>query len=312
MTVERIPIENREQWLDMRRECVTASDVASVCGVGRRTPLAIFADKKRLIPAVEDNAPMRRGRWMESAVFEALKESFPKWKIERGKIFMIDRAARLGATPDGVALPNDNRGLGIVQAKVVSRPIFRRDWVGDEYATNDEHAPATVPLDYQLQTLTETMLAGFTWGCVAALVLDTYTAFLRVLDVPRHLPAEDMIRAKTLAFWADVEANRFPDVVPRKDGDTLAAIYPDDDGPDVDLTGDNRALELVTIREEMKRVAKVAAEDADAAETELKAKLGAARYGRLADGRRISWALTHRDGHYVDDSDYRQFRILKR
>jgi hypothetical protein len=45
--------------------------------------------------------------------------------------------------------------------------------------------------------------------------------------------------------------------------------------------------------------------------TELQAKLGEHTYGRLADGRRLSWRHQHRKAHPIAASDFRVLRISK-
>ena len=60
--VERHPVTNRESWLRMRAADVTASDVASICGVGYRGALEVWAEKKGLIQPKGDSPILQRGR----------------------------------------------------------------------------------------------------------------------------------------------------------------------------------------------------------------------------------------------------------
>jgi predicted phage-related endonuclease len=88
-------------------------------------------------------------------------------------------------------------------------------------------------------------------------------------------------------------------------------LYPHDDGTEIDLSGDNRAIvavdELVETQAALSRLEK----DEKALKTELTAKLGTATYGRLADGRRLSWKQQDRKAYSVKASTYRVFRVLK-
>ena len=73
MPIERVEIQDRDQWLAMRRDNVNASEVPIVCGEGAYGSLAeLFAEKKGLRPPLVDSGVLRRGRWQEAAVFEAL------------------------------------------------------------------------------------------------------------------------------------------------------------------------------------------------------------------------------------------------
>jgi hypothetical protein len=90
----------------------------------------------------------------------------------------------------------------------------------------------------------------------------------------------------------------------------VRALYRQDNGAEIDLSGDNRALaavdELIETQAACKRMQKAER----ALKTELCAKLGNASAGRLADGRRLSWRMQHRKAYSVAASDYRVFRIL--
>ena len=110
-----------------------------------------------------DNDALRRGRWGEAAVLEMLADERPTWKVRRAKVYLRDRAIRLGATPDAEAVDPEREGLGIVQTKIIAESVYEREWT--------DGAP---PLGIQLQTLTEMMLAGAAWGAIAALVVERY------------------------------------------------------------------------------------------------------------------------------------------
>src|SRR5690348_5406223 len=261
-TIERHPVTTREAWLEMRKRDVTASDVASIAGVGYKSALAVWGEKKGLIAPTADNAILRRGRWFEPAIWMALKERFPTWELRPAKIYLRSPSLRLGATPDAVAIDPDRDGIVLIQGKVVSKPIFDRDWAAD-----NAHG-AEVPLGYQLQTLTETMLAEKAYGqkvhpILAALVVDTFSAELYPIPVQRHPDAEQKILATVGKFWADFDAGRQPLVDPTQDHDTIKALYPIDNGTTIDLTADNsmpilmdrRALlsEEIKVRETQKK-----------------------------------------------------------
>ncbi len=305
MTVQHIPITDREEWLAMRRQDITASDVPAVCGVDpRRTVLQVYAEKLGLVSPQADSQIMRRGRWLESAFVDALADIKPQWETRRAKVYLRDETIRLGATPDMVAVDPERDGVGIVQCKVVSRPVFVRDW------RDGDDGPITVPLGYQLQTLTEAMLAGATWAVVAALVIDTFTADLVVSPVELHVGAWDRVRATVARFWTDVELGRQPQVDFERDGEIVRELYRHDDGTEIDLSGDNRVSHLVEELERAKAQAKELAAHREAIETEIKAKLGTHSYGRLADGRYLSWREQHRKGYEVKPSSARVLKIV--
>jgi hypothetical protein len=314
MQIERIPISSRDQWLALRLHDITASDVPAVCGEGMFGSAGkVWALKKGLIPPTEETDAMRRGRWGEAAVVEALADEHSDWEIRRAKIYLRDPAARLGATPDCAAIDPARPGLGIIQCKVVSRNAFEAHWLEDENDDpHDIHAPAKPPLGYQLQTLTEAMLANADWADVAALVVDQWRWTLRLFPVARHVGAETMIRDRVAAFWRDyLDPSVLPPIDPARDEELVKKLYPRDDGTTIDLTGDNMAPGLVDQLAVVKETIKVAEKSKKQIETEIKGKLGAHTFGQLADGRIISWKLQQRAGFTVDPTEYRVLRVGK-
>jgi hypothetical protein len=314
MPVERIPITDRAAWLAMRAQDITASDVPAVCGEGVYGSAArVWAEKRGLIAATELTEAMKRGLWGEAAVFEALAWEYPDWEIRRAKVYLRDPAARLGATPDGVASAPDKTGIGIIQTKVVSRNAFAAHWL--ETADDNPHdlwAPARPPLGFELQTLTEAMLAEADWAAIAALITDQWRWTLRLFDVARHPRAEAAIRATVAAFWKDyLDPGIAPPLDPARDADLVRQLYPRDDGSEIDLSGDNYVSELV----EQWGVVKTGLKQLDGRkrqiETELKDKLAEHAYGRLADGQRLSWKLQERDGYQVAPTSFRVLKLLK-
>jgi predicted phage-related endonuclease len=310
MPIERHNIESREQWLAMRVNNVNASEVAIVCGEGAYASLAeLYAEKKGLRPPRDDSAIMRRGRWGEAAVFEALADERPEWEVVRGKVYLCDPALRLGATPDGFALAPDRDGPGIVQAKVISRTVFRQRWLTDP---DDFDGDASVPGYYVLQTLTEAMLSQAAWAVVAVLVVSEFDMQLRLFDIPRDLVIEGEIVKNVGAFWRDYfDPGIMPEFDPQMDEALIRALYPRDAGTTIDLTQDNRALVAVEEFVESQAALKRLGDNVKAIKTELAGKLGENTFGLLADGRCLSFKLQHRKGYTVEPSGSRVLRILK-
>ena len=249
-TIERIPVTDREQWLALRKNDITASDVAAVCGEGMYGSAAkVWAEKRGVIQPAELNEAMKRGHWGEAAVFEALQWERPTWELRRAKIYMRDPDARLGATPDGAAIIPGRDGVCIIQAKVVALPVFKRDWLLIE-GDNPETGEAEPPIGYQLQTTTENMLAEATVGILAVLIVDTFKWTLRTFEIERHAGAEAMIRKKVKAFWTNyLDTGIQPPLEAERDAELVKRLYPKDDGTTIDLSGNNRILELLDRRD---------------------------------------------------------------
>lgn len=312
MAVERIPIESRGAWLAMRGININASEVAAVCGESPYGTLAaLYAEKKGTRPPQIDTGVLRRGRWGEAVVFEALVEELPDWEIARARIYLRDQERRLGATPDGFALRPGRPDRGIVQCKTVARSVFRRQWLS-EADTPIEFGDAAVPAHYRLQVLTEMMLEDCAWAILAAVVFSEFDLTLRLFEIQRDAVIEQRIVDHVAAFWRDhFDRNVPPPFDPVKDEELVKRLYPMAGGTVIDLAGDNRATALVDEFLAAQADRKRATEIESAAKTELQAKLGENTYGRLADGRCIQWKNEPRKAHEVPATNPRVLRIRK-
>lgn len=308
---ERVNITSTDEWLAERLHWINASEVPIVCGESFYGSAAeLYAEKKGMRPPLIDNAIFRRGRWGEAAVFQALSEERPEWNIQRARVHVRDIERRIACTPDGFALAPDRDGVGIVQAKVISQSVFRLKWLNasdDDESSNDD---ATPPAAYRLQTLTEMMLNDCAWGVLAVLINGEFNWTLRLFDVQRNDVIEDRIYDRCAAFWRDhLDPGIMPPFEPQRDAALLRVLYPKDDGTEIDLTTDNRALMLVDEWTEVGAARKRLKKSEDALKTELQGKIGEHTYARLADGRRLSWKHQHRKAHAVAASDFRVLRI---
>lgn len=310
MAVERIAIKDRDSWLAMRRANINASEVATVCGEGAYGSLAeLYAEKKGLRPPLVDSGVLRRGRWSEAAVFEALADERPEWQIVRAKIYLRDTELRLGATPDGFALAPDRDGRGVIQAKTVARSVFRRRWLEDP---ETELGDARAPSYYVLQNLTEMMLSGCSWGVLAVLVMSEFDSQLRLFDIERNPEAEGRIEGKVADFWVRwFDPGIMPPFDPQRDELLIKTLYPQDDGTEIDLTRDNRAAQLAEDLIETIKAKKRLAETETTIKAELQGKLGAHTFGQLAGGLRVSWKTQHRRAYSVPANSFRTLKVMQ-
>ena len=310
--IERHQIVDRDAWLALRRENINASETAIVCGAGGYGSRAeLYAEKKGLRPPLADTGTLKRGRWGEAAVFEALADERPEWDVRRAKVYLRDPVLRIGATPDGFAIAPGRDGFGVVQTKMVSRSVFRAKWLVDP-AASVAYGEARPPLFYQLQTLTEEFLSDCGWGVLAVVINGEYDWDFRLFDVPRHPEAEARILEGVAAFWRDwLDPGVMPPFEPQRDQALVKILYPADDGTEIDLSQDNRATQLADDLVEKRAGSRRLEGEIDLIETELKGKLGPHTYGLLGDGRRIVGKTQHRKAYSVPASDYRTLRIAK-
>lgn len=316
MAVESLLITDRALWLKWRHKTIGASEVPIVCGATTyKTPLRLWAEKTGAVEVGEQTAIMKRGLLLESAVLAYVQDEHPDWVITRPNVWVHDPETKLSCTPDAVAEipdhdPDDVRTMvkeAVIQCKVIARPIFDRDWA--EKGPDGEDVP---PPMYTLQTLTEVMLWGADVGYLAVLVIDTFSAELRMFDVPRHPGAEFRILKCVRDFWDDVEAGREPKADYAKDLGLLEQLYPPDMGHDVlDLSSDNRMAELLADRAELKEQIRLNTKDVEIIDAEIVDKLRGAVSAFTGDYK-ITRKLTHRSEYIVPAKNYPVLRITEK
>ena len=305
--IERIDITSRDQWLALRGQDVTASVAGALAGVHPYvTPYSLYLLKSGLVSEdPEETAPMRRGKLLEPVAVELLRELRPKWKIGTYPVghYLRDADTRIGATPDVNVVDEDGRP-GIVQVKSIEASIFRRDWTREDRSIEP-------PLWIAVQSIIEAKLSGAEFACVAAMVV-SFGIDLHIIEIPIHEGVYKRIEAEVDGFWKRIADKNPPPPNYAADGEVIARLYPGDNGSTIDLSGDNEIPEIVEQLENaraLKKSAEISEFDAKAA---ILHKMGEARFALLADGRRISYGLTSRKGYYVEPTEYRMCKVLKK
>ena len=306
MTIERIKIENREQWLALRSQDITASIAGALLGVHPySTAYGLYLLKSgKITEDPEETGPMRRGRLLEPVAVQMLREDRPDWTIHDHPIgyYYSDTASSLGATPD-VLVTDEHCKMGVVQIKSVEPSIFRRDW-------KCEDGTIEPPLWIVIQAIIEAHLTGAEWAAVAPMVIG-FGVEMPIIPIPIHAGILDRIKFEVAAFWQRIEANEPYPVDYARDGALIAQLYPQDNGLEIDLSHDNELPGYVEMLENSRSKRKCEDGDEKIAKTAIADKMGEFSIARLADGRRISFKSQHRAGYVVDETDFRVMRVLK-
>jgi predicted phage-related endonuclease len=312
MTVERISIlgadgkVDRDRWLQLRKPDVTASVVGALFGVHPYTTAGeLYAEKTGVEFEQKTNVRMRRGLRLERAVAEEVAEKRPDWKITPAGIYLRDPDLRLGATPDFI-VEGDPRGVGILQTKVSTRKAFREGWQKRGEFQVDEVVP---PFWIGLQTLTEMMLYGASWGAAAVYVDDPWDDTCEICEIARHPEAEARIRDAVAKFWSDLDFGIEPAIDYARDGNLIAALYPKAIPlKTIDLTGDNMLPVILAERERLKGDVKVAQARLIEIDTEIKAKMGDAEIATI-DGYVVTFKQQDRKGYEVKPTSFRKLNV---
>jgi predicted phage-related endonuclease len=288
MSVEKIPIESREQWLELRKSDCTASIIGALFGRHPwQTIAGLHAEKSGLdLPGPDENsAVIRRGNALERVVAEQVIVERPEWTLVKNNDYYRDPRARIGATPD-FFIENDLRGRGVLQTKTVGSWKFKKEWASDD-------GDPSPPLWIVLQTITEMMLADAAFGAIGVLVIGDFAFDTHIIEVPRHRPTEHKIRVAVHAFWEAMRAGQVPELDYARDGDLIKAMYqalePGKAVKTIDLRGDNRIAELLEIRQRHAEDEKTALEAKEEAEAEIRSKIGNAEIAVVT-----GWTLTNK------------------
>jgi predicted phage-related endonuclease len=155
------------------------------------------------------------------------------------------------------------------------------------------------------------MLEGCSWGVIAALVVGDYVFDLHIAEVERDPEAEERLKDAALQFWSAIDKGEIPALDPQRDADVVKLMYPTTTPKKViDLSRDNRILELLDKREQAAAEETAAAERKAAAETELREKIQDAEIA-LVPGWKVTLRTTNRKAHMVKATSYRTLRATR-
>ncbi len=303
MAIERREIIDREQWLEWRKQDVTASAVGALFNCHPYvTALRLYAEKRGTEFPFEDNKVLRRGRWMEPAVAKAVEELRPDWQIKPAHEYLRDPELRLGCTPDFFIFDSQNiQRFGILQTKTVAPAVYTRDWADG----------VEVPLWIILQATVEAMLANADFIAIAALLVDAHNMDCAIHEFPRNPQAEEKIKQAVAQFWDNVHHGIEPEPDFEKDTDVIKAMWRREAEPTsiIDLSGDNRIPELLDERATLKASEKLVHDRIESINTQLIYAMKDAAVATGVPGWRISYKTTHYKAYSVAERDARVLRI---
>lgn len=314
--IERHEATDRAAWLMLRRLDVTASAAGALLGIHEYvTPFALWHDKRGSGPAAEPDepeidadqitlSPLARGTMLEPVALDLLARLRPLWRVEPARHYFRDPVARIGATPDAFAIDPDRAGFGVIQIKSVG------EWAARKWRDADT-GDMEPPLWIAVQAIVEATLTGASWAAVAALRTGGALS-LRLIDIPLHERTIARLREEIAAFWRRVETGEEYPPDYGRDAALIARLHADDDGSEIDLSGDERVAEIValraalTVRESDGRTAKKARAPLDA---ELTHRIGNASKARLPHGLILTCTTVRRREHTVKASQHTKIAI---
>lgn len=276
--------DDREAWLDARRDLVGASDVPAILGVssfksGLHIQQAKWGnDEDADSPEFEEMA--KWGRKLEPLILAELGDELGRRVDSWGWLLQSNEFPFLGCTPDGIIAEGPHKGV-FVQAK---NALMAGQW---ELHENGMLSPARV----WVQVQAEMAVTGHGHEVVACLQGGCQ---FRWAPIERDdLFIEETLVPTCREFW-----KRTAQGMPWTDGpvelvsDALADLYPQDDGETIAL--DASFMELDDHRCRYKRLEKYCKDRAKRIDIKIKEALGEATNGKLANGIRYEWKTNAR------------------
>lgn len=296
-----VTYDSEEAWIEARRNGIGASEAATVLGENPfGDPLALYCHKLGIVPGddLSANEAVEWGKRLEPAVADKYESETGRALFDLGRFTSAYNHAFpwAFATLDRIVIPCNGDchagEPGVLEIKTTS-------------ARNEGLWENGVPRLPWIQIQHQLAVTGFAWGTAAVLIGGQK---FRWMDVDR----DDIFIGKMMeaenAFWCRVTAHDPPDP---NSGDAsrsaLAALYPRPTLASVALPG--VAMEWDERLEQVKAALRSLDTEKTGLENLIKAAIGEAEAGIMANGVSYSWKEQTRAEHIVKASS---FRVLRR
>lgn len=253
ITRETITFASEAEWLALRKQDITSTEAAGLFDAGSYVNSRTFYELYNIKSGLLDPKPFKdndRSKWgnrLESAIAAGIAEDLGLI-VEPFKCYMRIPELRMGSSFDfkivGLADGFDGdqtardmfkeHGHGILEIKNVDALQFKRNWIED-----GETIEATLQIEMQAQWQME--VADLNWAIIAPLVGGNTPKIIYRL---RDHEAGQAIREKAAELWQRVAAGNPPPPDYTKDGDTIARLYVNNNGNEIDLSENSRLIAL--------------------------------------------------------------------
>lgn len=301
-------MNNREEWLEEKRTCIGASEVADILGYGRGTALGVYLKKVKGYTN-EDSRIMRFGRWNEQFVADEYTDETGRPVEDLGATTIIRHPDIdwIGVTLDRtteytVDCPGPECVLLIdkpvpLELKTVQDPtVSRKLWSTDP------------PIKHQIQNQTQMFATGAQWGSLAGLFFPG--CHLEYCDLKFSQAFFDEALPRLEDFWRRVKTQRPPEPTTHKDLAPMKALYSETNGETV-LLDSAETRKIVELWNLAKVARNDAEEDVEKWGAQLRSRMGENEFGALDDGSMLKLSTVKRDGYTVKPTSYRQLRLIQ-
>lgn len=286
---------DRAAWLEARRSGIGGSDAPILLGVGRygKTPLSVWTSK--VLPPEEesDSYTLQRGTYMEGFISARLREEAGLRSVDRQHDAIVTSEADpcLIYSPDAFATDADGN-LALCEFK--SRLRDAKEW--EEGVPPDVLAQAQHGMDVCDLP-----------ACYVACDTGNELRWQRIERDPKWATE---VRPRLIAWWNEYVVPQVPPPPEADDAGVLGRLYPREEaGKTIALPG-----EFLALRDELNEAEaiKSAAETKiDEIKNRVRAAMGDAAAGVLADGSGWTWKVQKRKAYTVDAGESRVLRAYK-
>jgi predicted phage-related endonuclease len=283
--IAHVPTENMgyEEWLEKRMESIGGSDAGAIMGFGGKygSPLTVFLQKKGLEKSKDMSPAAKRGKLLEPLIRDWFAEAYPAAVIEKvpymfrpsgdyqiyqrknGELrvpsFMSANIDGLIFTETPIKIGNDECvGLGGLEIKSSRDGYdFGEDEIPDSYFAQVQHYMAVLNLE---------------WFIVSVAILSREEIVNYIIPRDDEFITRDLIEAETKFWNKHILTNIWPAALGIEGEEAMITGMYKGAASTLDLTEEEKALcQQIT---ELKAQIKPLQERKEAAEIDLKAKLG--------------------------------------
>jgi putative phage-type endonuclease len=206
---------SREDWLKLRTEDITSTEIAALFSLSPyKTALEVYAEKSgKLSDSFKESERTKWGNLLQDAIASGVAED-KGLTIQKRTCYTRITERRIGASFD-FEIIGDPRGPGILEIKNVDSLVFRNSW--SEFDGVVE-APSHIELQLQHQLL----VSGFKWGIIAALVGGNT---LKLIEREANPALQNTILDTVARFWVAVDEGKAPAPIYPRDAAVITRMH---------------------------------------------------------------------------------------
>lgn len=205
-----IDAENREKWLEMRKNGIGGSDAGTAVGKNRyKSNTALWREKMGIdVPQdISDKPAVAYGKQAEPCLRELFRLDFPEYQVDYHEfgMYFSDEFPYMFATLDGELTDRDNR-RGVLEIKTVT---IRNSSQWEEW-------DGRIPDSYYIQVLHQLICTGFDFAVITAHIRYHRDGVIRAqtryyfIEKSEVLADIEWLKREEQRFWQSVQEKKCP------------------------------------------------------------------------------------------------------